>query len=218
MSYSCVISFKTIEADKLYGFFQQLKLKIIEKFPEIAKDNFIYLPSIRQKGALKGANEWAVDEINEKWVLDGMFRYRYFYLPRHNLLGIFGIPDEIKNMFDTTLGFQNSCEQDYDYSYWKGVPVFEELAERWRTASNEIIIAKLFGKIDEELDRDGNFEYWRKTFAYEAIWSLIEEYLFNDTSCVYLSIFGGYELNHIQRFIHLCKIAYDKWKSKKGLK
>jgi len=214
MSYSCMISFKTIEANKLYDFFQQLKLKTIEKFPEIAEDNFIFLPSVRNAGLLKDANEWILGEINEKWVLDGMFRFRYFYLSQHYLLGVFGIPTALREMFDTTIGFQSSCDQNYDYSYWKGVPIFEELAERWRTVSNEIIISKLFGKIDEELDRDGNFEYWRKTFAYEAIWGMIEDYLFNDTSCVYLSLFGGYELNHIQRFIYLCESAYGEWLKK----
>ena len=47
MSYWCKISFKTLPASELFGFFQEFKAKAIERMPEIAKENAVFSPMMR---------------------------------------------------------------------------------------------------------------------------------------------------------------------------
>lgn len=49
MSYSATISFKTIKADDIYGFFQNFKAEAIAHLEEIAEDNFIWSPYSKEE-------------------------------------------------------------------------------------------------------------------------------------------------------------------------
>lgn len=213
MSYSATINFKTIKEGELYAFFKQLKDACKDKFEEIAKDNFIYMPSVRNRHLLKNATEWEKDELDHAWMRNSVFSYRFFYIHEHDLLGVFGTPDAVHDIFDTTVYFQNSCDQDYEFDTWKGIPIFEEIAEKWKNATDEETRKHYHEKYDEYDDDDFDHDYYRKTFAYDEIWGMCEKYLYKESEVVYISMFGGYELFEICKFVELCRIAYEEWRN-----
>lgn len=206
MSYECQIHFKNIPADKVYGFLQTFKAELLKKIDDIAKEDFLWMPSIRNSHLYKGVDESIVREIDEAWV-HKIFKFRYFYLPKYELLGIFSVPDGFKDMFDNVTYFQNGTDQDYDYEEWNGVPLFEKIANIWEKVLSDKDVFELYekkhGKWPE--DEDFNYDYRRKSFCYDEIWSHFSSFLYNDADCVYLSIFGGCELREISNFIGKCK-------------
>ena len=211
MSYSCTIHFKNIKAGEVYSFFQELKRKLISKTDEIAKDNFLWLPSIRNSHLYKDIDGFIVDNIDDSWVQNSLFKYRYFYISEHELLGVFSLPNGFDDMFDNISYFQNSTDQDYEFGEWKGVPIFEQIAEKWKNETDEKVQAhytERFGKYDEN---DFDCDYYRKSFAYDEIWAMFEDYLYQDERCVYLSICGGYEHYRLSVIIHKCKNCYAEW-------
>jgi hypothetical protein len=145
---------------------------------------------------------------------NSIFSYRFFYIPAHNLLGVFGTPDAVHDIFDTTVYFQNSCDQDYDFDEWKGIPVFEEIAEKWKNATDEETRKKYDEKYGLDDEEDFDYEYQKKTFAYDEIRGMCEKYLYNKSEVVYVSMFGGYELYEIIGFVNKCRKAYDEWKKR----
>lgn len=209
MSYSAQISFKIIKGDELYSFFQKLKEKITEKIPEIAKDNYIFSPFAREP---KNTDQMQLFQKSEAWAKTSIFTYRFFYKPEYNLLGVFSIPDSVKDLFDLTCYFQNSCDQDYDFDEWKGISIFEEIAEKWQNSSDEYVkehyIEKYFAFDDED---DFDCDYHRRSFAYDEIWDMCKEYLNDETKVVYLSLFGFYDISPIQQFISHCHDEYENF-------
>lgn len=211
MSYRAEINFKTIKEGELYAFFKQLKDACKDKFEQIAEDNFIYIPSSINSHLLKNATEWEKEELDRAWVRNSVFSYRFFYIPEHNLLGVFGTPDAVHGIFDTTVYFQNSCDQDYEFDEWKGIPVFEQIAEKWKNTTDEETLKHHNEKWGEYDDDICDFDYYRKSFAYEEIWGMCEKYLYNESEVTYISMFGGYELLETTGFVCLCRKAYEKW-------
>lgn len=216
MSYSATICFKTVKHKELYKFFGSLKAFCKANFDQIAKDNFIFMPTIRKGHMLEQDSQYAKEQLDRAWMRNSVFNFRFFYLPQHNLLGMFNIPTIAGRLFDATCFFQDSTDQDYDYDDWKGVPLFERIAEKWKDATDEEVIAA--HGCPEELRKSENFEYYRKTFAYDEIWKICSEFLFSEDSVVYLSLFGDYEITEQVKFVSLCNAHYQEWKDrdKKG--
>lgn len=214
MSYGCEIHFKNIPSDEVYGFLQTLKKAVLEKSDDIAKDNFLWLPSIRDSHIYTDTPEHIVKKIDSSWVHD-VFKFRFFYLPRCELLGVFSVPSGFKEMFDNVTYFQDSCDQDYEFNEWKGVPLFEEIAYKWEHVLSDKDVLELYkkrhGDITEEESADFDYEYERKSLCYDEIWSHFSKFLYNDSSCVYLSLLGGYELREVYNFISECKKHYEEW-------
>ena len=210
MSYSATICFKTIEYKELYKFFGSLKAFCKVNFDQIAKDNFIFMPTIDREHMLEQDSQYAKQQLNRAWMRNSVFNFRFFYLPQHNLLGMFNIPTIARTLFDATCFFQNSTDQDYDYDYWRGVPLFEGIAEKWKNATDEQVIAAL--KYPEEVESEG-LDYYRKTFAYDEIWGICSDFLFSEDSVVYLSLFGSYEIAEQIKFVRLCTTYYQEWKA-----
>lgn len=213
MSHACEISFKTITENELYDFFVQFKKSINERLNEIAEEIAFYCPSERfensfsisgYKSTYEKLPENIIMEIDKAWVYR-VFTYKFFYLPEHNLLGIFNVPDKVTDIFDCTCYFQNSCDQDYDYEYWQGIPVFEKIADKWRNASVEDITSQCKLIHNYEMDTCDNTEYYRKSFAYNEIWEMFEKYLYDDDNAVSISLFNSYEGSTIRAFITNCK-------------
>ena len=48
MSYSCTISFKTINADEIYSFFQQVKKACIDNIESFAQENYAFSPPFKR--------------------------------------------------------------------------------------------------------------------------------------------------------------------------
>lgn len=211
MSYGAQICFKVVPANQVYKFFQELKTACTSKFKEIAKDNFLYLPSKRPQ--YKETNEYHQEQANRLWMRSNVFTFRYFYLPEKELLGMFSIPQEVENVFDASIYFQNSCDQDYDWEVWEGIREFETIAQKWIDVSDETVFEKYksehFGR-DEERD-DFDYDYYRKTFCYDEIWEMFSQYLHNESQVVYLSLYGGYELYEASQFCGYCQEFYEEW-------
>ncbi len=208
MSYNATINFKTVREGELYAFLKQIKDACKEKFDEIAKGEFIFMPSINKDYMLKNDSEYAREQLDRAWMRNSIFSYRFFYIPEHNLLGVFGTP--VKDIFDLTCYFQNSCDQDYDFEDWRGVPIFEQISEKWKTASDEEV-HKAF-KYPDEHEEPIDYDYYRRSFAYNEIWEMCEHYLYSEDDVVYISLFGGYEIAEQKGFVHKCREAYDEWK------
>lgn len=214
MSYSATINFKTIKEGELYAFFKKIKDTCKDKFDDIAEDEYIYMTSINKDYLLKNDSEYAKDHLDRAWMRNGVFSYRFFYIPEHNLLGVFGVPDAVKDIFDLTCYFQNSCDQDYDFEDWKGIPIFEQIAEKWKNATDDEVKAYYNKRWGEDYDEEdcSDLEYYRRSFAYDEIWRMCEHFLYSEDDVVYISMFGGYEIAEQKGFCHKCRKAYDEWK------
>ena len=213
MSYSAEINFKTVKEGELYGFLKQIKDACKAKFDEIAKDNFTYMPSISKDYLLKNDSEYAKDQLDRAWMRNSVFSYRFFYIPEHNLLGVFGVPDDVKDIFDLTCYFQNSCDQDYDFEEWKGIPIFEQIAEKWKNATDKATLAHCNERWREH-ETEIDYDYYRRAFAYEEIWEMCEHYLNSEDDVVYISMFGFYEIAEQVGFCGRCRDVYDEWRKK----
>ena len=212
MSYSATINFKTVKEGELYDFLKQIKDACKEKFDEIAKDEFIFMPSINKDYMLKNDSEWAKEQLDRAWVRNSVFSYRFFYIPEHNLLGVFGVPDAVVEIFDLTCYFQNSCDQDYDFADWNGIPYFEFIAQKWKNATDEEVY-KTF-KYPDEHEEPIDYDYYRRSNAYAEIWAMFERYLYHEEDVVYVSMFGGYEIAEQKGFVHRCRKAHEEWRNK----
>jgi hypothetical protein len=168
------------------------------------------MPSINKDYLLKNDSEYGKDQLDRAWMRNSVFSYRFFYIPEHNLLGVFGVPDAVKDIFDLTCYFQNSCDQDYPFTDWNGIPVFEQIAEKWKNATEEEVY-KAF-EYPEEHEEPIDYDYYRRSFAYNEIWRMCEHYLYYEDDVVYISMFGGYEIAEQKGFCHKCHKAYDEWK------
>ena len=213
MSYNATINFKTVKEGELYAFLKKIKDTCKEKFDEIAEDNYIFMPSINKEYLLKNDSEYAKDQLDRAWMRNSIFSYRFFYIPEHNLLGVFGTP--VKDIFDLTCYFQNSCDQDYDFEDWKGIPIFEQIAEKWKNATDsdtKEYYYNRYGDFGDEEENGVDLDYYRRTFAYDEIWKMCEHFLYSEDDVVYISMFGGYEIAEQEGFVHKCRKAYDEWK------
>ena len=170
------------------------------------------MPSARYEHLYKDTRPAVRNDADEAWA-KGVFTFRFFYLADHNLVGVFGIPNDVQQVFDATIYFQNSCDQDYKFETWNGVHVFEQIAEKWKNATNEEVQSKYTeeddGSWDEEIPFD--YDYFRRKYAYDEIWDMCEEYLFNEESVVYVSMFGYYDFHPLMKFVKKCREEYEKF-------
>lgn len=205
MSYSCTISFTKISGDNVFDFFKKLKTKIKENLNQIAEENYFWLPTIRY-GSYKNLSQEIQNSLDEKWVQEYILKFRYFFMPENDILGIFSLPKCTYDMFDNTTYFQNSTDQDYEYSEWNGIEDFEKIAQKWQSCSKEDIL-----KENPDCNNEEDFEYVRKTHTYEEIWEIIKQYLYDENEVVYISLFGGYEGDIISELVHKMRTLYSEW-------
>lgn len=200
MSYNCEISFKEICAEEVYDFLVTLKNKLIDNIKNIAKDNYLYAPFVTyQFKPYTKLENYSEIEHNNSWVKQ-VFTYRYFYLKEYNLLGIYGLPNSVQDLFDDTIYFQNSTDQDYDLTIWDKIKLFKNVAVKWKNCTNNYIIQT------QDCDENDDIEYNRRSGCYSEIWdTYVKKTLFNDDSVVHFSCFGYYDLLHIQKFIGYCE-------------
>ena len=222
MSYSCTISFKTIPAEDVYDFLTSLKNKTTESFGAIAEANFIFSPFSKKN--VKEDDGPTVDKAfweTTDWARMHVFTYRYFYLKDQQLLGVYSMCKEQQELFDCTVYFQNSTEQDYDFEEWKGVPWFEEVADKWTNVTDADVLKAYKEQYNSDFkdDYEGYAEArlrekmlsYRRTCAYKEIWELIEPTLFHENGIVYVSLYGGYELRTLSDFARQVKEKYYAW-------
>lgn len=215
MSYYAKICFKRMEPDEIIAFFKLFKKKCVEEMPEIAKADYIYCPAIMKHFDFSLA-ELVNDELEKhrciNWVKD-CFRFKYFYDEEFGLLGMFNVPDCLNGLFDACITFQNSCDQDYEQNAWSGIKEFEDIYAKWITKDDDEV-RKSYNAQFKFCDFDKDFPepikkaeqlmYYRRSFAYQEIWKRYESELWDEDDAIHLSLFGGYELGELYKFLKLC--------------
>ena len=218
MSYHCTISFKNIDPKDVYTFFQDMKKIASERIDQIALDSPSFSPIMK---AYHFQDPFEItDQMREdtkRWATESIFKYRYFYDSERSLLGVYSLPDCLRDLFDLTFHFQDSCEQDYDFEDWNGVPSFEFIAEKWKNISAEQMMDLMNERLDSDFDRKPDqIDYYRKTFCYDEIWKTISWTLDDDVKTVYLSIFGYWDFLPLQQFVNATEKAVldqiEEWK------
>lgn len=177
MSYWFRMNFKEIEEKNLLDFCIMVSEECKKAATEILINNKFYIPSI--------ANDF--DEINnheyrrkwreiDRYWLYSLFAIRYVYWRDKKLLGIIGeIPEKIKDTL-TSIEFQNSTDQDYDYEEWYGINYFEEIVRKLKDA-DAADVAFYLSKERDSYNKDEvaeDLEYYRKTAIYEIIYNSLE--------------------------------------------
>ena len=222
MSYHCEISFKQIEPDGIYEFFQKLKAAVGEHMKEIAEDNFTWVPYVRRNATVPEAfsdvpREWRTDA--EFWATRALFSFRYFYDKELKLLGVYSIHNCLQDMFDGAVFFQNSCDKNYDKTAWCGISAFDAIFDKWQACPDEEIIEKynsqntipFHKEFDDETAVEHALDYYRKAYCYEEIWARYEHTLYDDDSVVYLALYGFYDTLHLTKFLKMCHERYIEW-------
>lgn len=219
MSYSALISFKSIDLENLFPFLTKFKKTIMENLDNIAEDEFIYSPFCKNYHfeeddsyeKIVYFDDNALLRMESEYWADRLFKYRWFYNNALGLLGIYGAPKCTQELFDGTIYFQNSCDQDYEREDWDNIEVFQKIYDKWQNVSNEVILGLLKekGYTDDDFKEDESLDYYRRSAAYDEIWELIGNTLFDDDSVTYLSLFGYYDILVRNSFLSKC---FDKAK------
>lgn len=202
MSYSCLISFKKIPAEDINDFFIEMKKVAKDNLDSIAEENFSYSPIFR-KLSFKDSRELQ-DEIDNKtlyrelftaqedWV-KGIFTYRWFYIKEHQLLGVFGLPDSLYSLFDSTIYFQNSTDQNYDFSDWDDIDLFRSIADKYRNLDLDGVAELCDWYTKEALQEYNRLDNTRKTLCYKEIWdTYLDDKLYDESKGIYISLLSPF--------------------------
>jgi hypothetical protein len=230
MSYSCEISFKSLDAKDIFPFLQKFKEFMNQHIQEIAKENFHYCPMFKKRlYAIPDFLKIPKEDIEEakNWVVNAVFKFRYFYDDKRGLLGIYGVPSCASQLFDGSVHFQNSTDQDYTKEVYKGIKTFEEIFDYWYSMNEETFFKSYYEKHNKPCDRDflddeepcskdyqESFEYIKRSVIYKEIWEPISDTLFNDKTALYLSLYSGNDTSILYSFIGCCHEEQLKWENK----
>lgn len=225
MSYSCDISFKKIKPEEVYDFLLEFKKTCKKHIYDIAEIEFAWCPFIRNNLYVeRDFSKISSTDIKEAkhWALNSIFTFRYFYDKENELLGIYSVENvpQIKKLFDGSVYFQNSTDQDYEREEYKGIELFEQIYDKYMKAPMEDL-EKAWNNIHEwndwkrdvldENTSEIDMDYYRRYIAYCEIWNKYEDTLMNEENIVYLSLFGPYESQEIYCFIKRCHEEQIKW-------
>lgn len=215
MSYYCSISFKSIRPNEIQDFMGEFKQFVTDHIPEIAKENYSYCPYIRATLNVPkkfGDVSRQDRQMAEYWARSSVFQYRYMYDSKRQLLCLFGTPNCSHELFDGTVDFQNSTDQDYSRDAYEGIQVFEDIFDKWQGKSDIEILkyyhntygGTLYDNASSQSQLEEAIAYYKRTAAYNEIWSNYEDALYDDKSAVYLSLYGFYDGLTIDRFVKAC--------------
>lgn len=229
MSYSCFISFKTMDESDIFPFLVRLKHECTKHLKDIAKSEYCFCPHIRKH--LTIPDDFADVKTEDRqesfhWAYESVFKYKFFYNEDLHLLGMFSVPRALYDFFDGTIHFQDSTDQDYDSGTWKNILQFKAIYQKWMDKTDaEVKTAYLKEKHEnfDEMLRDDYPErvdnpsqikqmlnYYRRSFCYDEIWQYFRKNLFDDEDNVFLSVYGGYETREIMLFVKHCHDAFKK--------
>lgn len=114
-----------------------------------------------------------------RYVVHRMMEVRFVFWPEYNLLGIPGgwFSDELlkKNGF-SIFNFQNSTDQNYEFTDWPDIPYFHSVIDRVRAMTKKEILDTVKDTVDddEDVDWDEVEDYARKTAVYQQVFSDLE--------------------------------------------
>jgi hypothetical protein len=226
MSYWCAISFKKMEPNQIIPFFKSFKKACNERLELIAQDEFGYCPYIRDNMDLpRSFSEINMDKRLEAadWARDNVFQFKYFYDEQFGLLGVMGVTKALRDLFDGTVEFQNSTDQDYKRKEWCGIPQFEDVFDKWMAAPIDIVKAEYNKPYGDDFDKDyeeyannpeklqEKVNYVRRYLCYREIWARYEKYLWEHEEFIHFAVYGPRERCDIIPFIEHCHNAQIKW-------
>ena len=226
MSYWCAISFKKMKPAEIIPFFKEIKKACNEKAQEIAETECGYCPFIRNSMDLP--RDFAKINMDQRWEAidwahNTIFKFKYFYDEEFELLGVMGVTKALRTLFDATVEFQNSTDQDYRKKEWGGVPEFEVIFDKWMNISVDDVKSEYGREFADSFDDDyaeckddpdklqERLDYVRRYLCYKEIWARYEKYLWEHDEFLYVSMYGYGERSDVMPFIQACHAAQVKW-------
>lgn len=108
------------------------------------------------------------------------FRFKFVYFKKLNILAFNG---ECKKFFPVLIHFQDSGDQNYDYSVWKGISYFESVISKSKNISIEELKEFFikYGYEEDDFEEVSDIEYFRKSFVYKTIFNSLNlnDYLYS---------------------------------------
>lgn len=226
MSYYCEISFKKIEPAEIIQFFKNIKKVCGERIEEIAKTEYSYCPYIQRD--LDVPNNFSAITLDKRqeamdWANNSIFKFKYFYDAELKLLGVFGVTNVLKNLFDKTVVFQNSTDQDYEMQEWEGIECFENIFDKYTNMSDDQVKIEYKRFNNDDFDKDyeeyanspekikEKLDYVRRSLCYKEIWSRYEDYLWKPENSIYFAIYGYEERAVLMRLVKACHEKQVQW-------
>lgn len=178
MSYGFIMSFAHVADEKTaFSLARSYVDQCMEKknARKIIEHNRMYIPSVRYDSIAKEEKTMA-NIANEFW-LETLFKFRFLYWPKHQLLGMVGSSID-ENIFPMEMYFQNSTNQDYDFRDWLegDIPFFKENVAFIKDMSFEKLQNVCKDWFDEEADlANPEIEtYARESLLYSRIFHALE--------------------------------------------
>lgn len=106
-----------------------------EKMEKEIRENLYYIPSIRERA--KPEDKVFCRTADHYW-LYGLFNYRFVYWEKYQLLGLLSEernewPASAKSEGAYSVYFQNSCDQDYEFTEWPTfIPFFAKAVQEYQ--------------------------------------------------------------------------------------
>ncbi len=141
----------------------------------------VFIPSVRYP-SLRDDHQLARAE-NRLW-LEKLMKMNFIFWPQYGLLALVGAgwPKEALRDFDASVCFQNSCDQDYDFSEWKFLPhPLQNIVSECRGGDVETVKKYLnLGRErypmeieQEELASEESLAYYRRSAAYNGVYATL---------------------------------------------
>lgn len=229
MSYSCFISFKSIDAEDVLPFLVNFKHECTKHLKEIAQNEYPFCPHIRKHLTIPDDFIDVKTEDRQEslhWAYESVFKYKFFYNKDLHLLGMFSVPRALYGLFDDTIHFQDSTDQDYEGDTWKNILQFKVIYQKWMNKTDAeaktAYLKERHKDFDEMVQNDypervnnpsqikQMLNYYRRSFCYDEIWQYFRKNLFDDEDNVFFSVYGGYETREILLFVKYCHETFAK--------
>lgn len=141
---------------------------------ELLEREYVFIPSVRY--SISGSP----DAANELW-LTRLLQMDYVFWPKYNLLALVGAawPKAVMEMFSNQVYFQNSCDQDYDFSDWEGLSApFRKISKTCQ--QGKLSDVEAYMQLGRHSPEDYSFEnygcaesYYRRSAAYNGIFETL---------------------------------------------
>lgn len=173
MSYRCCIHFiSNVKKEDVYECIRKEINAQKGKFQEIAEENInkcfwkFNFPDTKEELTDPEYRHLLYGEAVE-YLAKASLGFQFIYWKELELLGIIGNTNN-----GVCVQFQNSTDQDYPFTDYKGIDCFSPIVEKYKNMSNEDI-TKAYKK-EYGNDPDIDIEYYRRSFCYDEIFDLLE--------------------------------------------
>jgi len=156
MSYELSMQFKEVKGDILKEI-AKIKFELKQKINTIIEENISYIPSMRFEN--RGLPDNVLEAKDSAW-LQKVMTFKVVCWPQYNLIGIVA-PYDIEGA--KKVFFQNSCDQDYDYSEWPEIEFFQKIIKEVDSMKAEQLM-EIFSDWD-----DTPLDYIKRSYVYNKV-------------------------------------------------